>query len=228
MSIRERTPIETPTPRGLRVFFRSLAYGYNPPPNTNDPAGCMLWWVVKPDLHLRIIGELAFAHMDEPELASAVLKTTRRLIGETDVQYTVATPSLFPPESSLGMLGEYISERLSYCGLSMFAADDNVLNGWARVHALYRNHPDGTPWLTIHPSCETLIKAIGTAMSEDLRPDDMWHESPCLTALRFGAMSRPAPQTLENDVAIPYGSPAWIMKQHRKREDGHRAFGAVR
>lgn len=209
--------------------FRSLAWGINSPVNTSDAAGAVLWFKVRINGRLRVLGELAFQQLTELELAEQIADMDRKL-RIPDVNYTVASPEIFPKEQTTyrGVIGEYVSERLSLYGVSVIPADPDELNGWSRVQALLKVDPDGEPQLTIDPSCEHLIKAMGMALSDDLHPDFTATYSPLLTALRFAAMSRPS---LSAEAVAspepPFGSPAYVMRQLRQNDSGSRQFGKV-
>jgi hypothetical protein len=209
--------------------FRALAWGVNSPVNTSDAAGAVLWLKVRINGRLRVLGELAFQQLTELELANQIAEKDRAL-HIADVSYTVASPEIFPKEQAAyrGIIGEYVSERLSSYGVSVIPADPDELNGWSRVQSLLRVSGDEEPLLTIDPSCEHLVKAMGMALSDDLHPDLTATYSPLLTALRFAAMSRPS---LSVDAAAsaepPFGSPAYYMKQMRQTESGSRQFGRI-
>jgi hypothetical protein len=209
--------------------FRSLAWGINSPVNTSDAAGAVLWFKTRINGRLRVLGELAFQQWTEKQLAEEIAAMDRKL-HVADVSYTVASPEIFPKALTTyrGVIGEYVSERLSSYGVFVIPADPDEINGWSRVQALLQSGPDGEPLLTIDPSCEYLVKSMGMALSDDLHPDVTAAYSPLLAALRFAAMSRPS---LTVDAAVqadpPFGTPAYIMRQLRQNESGSRQFGRV-
>lgn len=206
--------------------FRALSYGFHAPLNTSLPAGAVLWFRVKDTPHVRVIGELGMQQSSEPELADQIRATDRRL-GVTP-RYTVATPAIFPRKTASypGVIGQYISQRLAQCGIPTLPADDDALNGWARVQAYLRRSPDGDVWLAIDPSCEELIRSMGSALSDEKHPEELAMTSPFVLALRFGLMSRPAPRTAAQLQKIPAGSPAAIMRELRRQASG-RQWGQV-
>lgn len=213
----------------MSSVFRSLAWGVNSPVNTSDAAGAVLWLKVRINGRLRVLGEYAFQQLTELELAQQIADMDRKL-RVVDVSYTVASPEIFPKEQATyrGIIGEYVSERLSTYGVSVIPADPDEVNGWSRVQSLLRMEDGGEPQLTIDPSCEYLVKAMGTALSDDLHPDLMSTYSPLLTALRFAAMSRPS-LAAESSASVepPFGSPAYYMRKLRQAESGARQFGRV-
>lgn len=213
----------------MSSVFRALAWGVNSPVNTSDAAGAVLWLKVRINSRLRVIGELAFQQLTELELAQQIAETDRKL-RVADVSYTVASPEIFPKEQAAyrGIIGEYVSERLSTYGVSVIPADADEINGWSRVQSLLKVEINDEPQLTIDPSCEHLVKAMGMAMSDELHPDLMSTYNPMLTALRFAAMSRPSLSAeLAASAEAPFGSPKYIMQKLRQSESGVRQFGRV-
>jgi hypothetical protein len=78
------------------------------------------------------------------------------------------------------------------------------VSGWARLRAWLSNHPDGTPFLQVHPRCKNLIRSLGEAdvddhNDEDLDTDGFDHP---IDALRFLVSSRAAPVE-ERRIATP-------------------------
>ena len=217
----------------MSTFFRAMHWGYNPPVNTTDDAGAALWLQARINGRLRVIGELGFQRLSEAELAQEILAKDRALRISDHISYTVGSPEIFPkrrsPAHFKSLRGEYIYERLSAHGVCCIPADPDVVNGFARVHALLRPNLSAEPWLTIDPSCTGLIKAMASALSDDTHPDDLVIASPFVTALRYAAMSRPSPDVAETTPADPiFGTPAYYMKQLREAEAGTRTFGRAR
>ena len=200
-------------------WFCSLRFGYHPPA-FQLAAGCLLWWEVRADRHLHIRQEWLFQHLDESDLARQALTKTAAL-GIPRIGYTVADPILFPAKMA-GPRGQYIAESLSYYGWPVVPADAETFNGWKRVQSLLRLAPNGRPWLTIDPSCTTLIQDLTAGMSDDQRPDEMSAEAPALIALRYGAMSRPAPDRPVAKPVCPAGTPGYIMLRELHAHRQHR------
>lgn len=193
----------------MTAAFRSLSWGYH------EPGGCVLWWQVEDSRALHIAAELAFQQLDESELVAQVTATDRAL-GIRRVAYTVGTPAIVSALTPSGMQGETVGDRLGLYGMPIIAADDDRVNGWKRCHSLLRMSAYGVPWLTMDPSCAQLIRAMPTGLRADTDPDDVRDPHPALTALRYGAMSRPAPETHVLPVVYPAGSPGAVMRQHWK------------
>jgi len=174
-------------------WFRSMDWGRNQP-------GCVLWWAMLPDHKLYIRRELKFQGMDEQEVAAKIHAIDEEL-GLSKVAYTAADPAIFNKtgathtNASLGFRGQSIGETLQFYGINVVKSDNDRFNGWGRCHALLREAPDGSPWLTVHPDCRYLVRSIAAAKSDDKDPDDVDTDTDdhALDAWRYGAMSRPHP-----------------------------------
>lgn len=211
-------------------YFRALAWGIHSPINTADDAGCVLWLKARINDRLEVLAELPFQQMTESRLSEKIRSVDVRLrVPDSLFAYTVASPEIFPKpltEATIGIRGEYVSERLANSGIDCVQGDLDTLNGWSRIHALMEIVND-KPRLTIDQSCSHLIKALESGMSDDNDPDVLSQEAPALTALRLAVMSRPAPSALTSaDANVPAGSPKYYM--NKWKQSGHRRFGAVR
>lgn len=199
-----------------RSWFRSLVWQYH------DPGGVVLWWRVAPTRHLHIAAEMPFERLDESEVVQKIKERDRQLRVNppfhATIRYTVGTPAIISTESKKpGFRGETIGDRLAHYGLVVVAADDDLLNGWKRVQSLLRLDPQGEPWLTIDPSCEQLSRAIPTGLRDEKHPDEVRTAAPALTALRYGAMSRPSPElTAAAVVDYPWGTMGYYFQQALK------------
>ncbi len=190
------------------LHFRSVSWGYH------EPGGAVLWWRMAPSRHLHILSELCFEQLDESELASRI-KARDAKLNAKPISYTVGTPAIVsdPKQKARGVKGETIGDRLAHYGIVIIAADDDTLNGWKRCHSLLRPSPDGTPWLTIDPSCEQFIRAVPSGLRDDKDPEDVREPHPTLTAFRYGAMSRPSPETSLPVEVYPVDSPGFLQQQ---------------
>lgn len=191
----------------MNKHYRSIAWGYH------QPGGCVLWWAVQPTQHLHIVSELDFEQLDESELATQ-MKARERSLNITKTSYTVGSPAIVRTLKQKGLQGEWVGDRLMHYGVCVIPADDDTLNGWKRCQSILRPSPDGTPWLTIDPSCVTLVRAIQSGLRADRDPNDVRDAHPSLVAFRYGAMSRPSPDTYKPPVVYPVGTPGYVMQQH--------------
>lgn len=88
-------------------------------------------------------------------------------------------------------------------------------NGWARLRAWLRNHPDGTPFLKVHPRCKNLIRALGEASVDEHNDEDCdthGFDHP-IDALRFLVASRAAPIGEAQPQDFPAGSVGALARQ---------------
>lgn len=79
-------------------------------------------------------------------------------------------------------------------------------NGWHRLRAWLRNHPDGRPFLQIHPKCKHLIRSIGEAAVHETKDEDCdthGYDHP-IDALRF-LVSGIKPPVTESHAEPNYG-----------------------
>jgi hypothetical protein len=188
-------------------IFLSLDWGWNAP-------GCVLWWVALVDSHYHIAAELKFQRTAVETLGAEVWKRNKDL-GFGRMRYVVADPACWQ-HTGAGK-GESIAESLSRppCRLPMKKGDNNRLLGWARVHELFQPAPDGRPWVTVDESCTYLRRTIPAAVSDKSDPDDVdtTGDDHGLDALRYGAMSRPAPSRLMRTLSYPKKSAGALFQQ---------------
>jgi hypothetical protein len=101
-------------------------------------------------------------------------------------------------------------------------------NGWARLRAWLRNHPDGRPFLQIHPRCKQLIRSIGEASVHDTKDEDLdthGFDHP-IDALRFLVSGLKAPvggQIVEPQY--PPGSLGHLRQQSMLAESQRHVLG---
>jgi len=173
--------------------FGSLDWGYNAP-------GCFLLWVCLTDWHYHILAEYKFQRLSVYDVGHGIKKRLNDL-GVGRLRYLVADPACWQ-HTGAGR-GEAIAETLARrpIGLPMKKGDNDRLNGWQRVHELFRLAPDGRPWLTIDESCTYLRRTIPAARSDKTDADDLDTngDDHALDALRYGAMSRPSPTRIVLD-----------------------------
>lgn len=164
--------------------FGSLDWGHNAP-------GVCLFWLCLPDGHYHIVAEHKFQRKSA-ETVGMELRTMADELG-LRLRYVVCDPSM-KAKTGHGR-GESIMETLQRQRLPMRAGDNDRINGWLRVHELLQLAPDGTPWLTVEPTCKYLIRSLPAQQSDKRNPDDIDTngDDHAVDALRYGAMSRPSP-----------------------------------
>jgi hypothetical protein len=181
---------ELAVPAGTDVFC-SMDWGYNAP-------GVLLWWACLPDGHYHLVRELKF-QQDTAETVGRTWHAVNRELGIAP-RYVVADPSMWA-KTGAGR-GESIAETLLRLRVPMRRGDNDRVNGWQRCHELLRTDGAGVPWLTVSARCAYLVRSLPAQMSDRLHPDDVdtRGDDHAVDALRYGAMSRPSPTRLAQDV----------------------------
>ena len=168
-------------------WFASLDWGYNAP-------GVCLWWACLSDGHYHIAREHKFVGKSAETVAGEIRRITHEL-RISQLRYVAADPSMWA-KTGHGR-GESVAETLQRRGLPMRRGDNDRLNGWLRCHELLADAPDGTPWITVagDPHCKYLRRSLPAQVSDKHDPDDIntGGDDHAVDALRYGAMSRPAP-----------------------------------
>ena len=147
--------------------------------------GVVLWGVALPDGHFHIEREWVFKETLAIDAAARILQ----LCPPTTVH---ADPSMWIRD---GQTGESIAETLNRCGVPLYRANHERINGWQRVRHWLRPSPTGQPWLTISPNCPYLIRTLPSLIQDDTRLEDIdtTGDDHAADALRYLLMSRPAP-----------------------------------
>jgi hypothetical protein len=189
--------------------FCSMDWGYNAP-------GCVLWWVALMDGHYHIVREWKFQQKNAGDVADEIKRLTKDL-GVKRLRYVACDPAM-KQKTGAGR-GESILETLQRKGLPMRPSDNDRFSGWMRCHELLQPAPDGTPWLSMDPSCRYLIRSIAGAVSNPKDPDDVDTNSDdhALDAWRYGAMSRPSPTAKAAPPPAPAGSVGQLLNAVRSR-----------
>ncbi len=100
-------------------------------------------------------------------------------------------------------------------GVPAEKADNDRINGWARVRAWLRKRPDGLPFLRIHPRCMYLTRTFSAVVSDDQNPEDINTDGPdhALDALRYVVAARPQAPGAPVHVGYPVGTAGWLKQQ---------------
>lgn len=169
------------------TWVRSLDHGYHDPTSIG-------WWVILPDSHVHRVAELKLKERLISEVVQEVKAMDRSLGLPTPISATrtYADPSV---RQRNGQTGESTQETYGKHGMPLIPAVNERENGWMRMHALMGDAPDGTPWMTVDPSCRYFIKSVSSAVSDEKNPDDIdYPDDHALDDGRYFAMSRPMPQ----------------------------------
>jgi hypothetical protein len=100
-------------------------------------------------------------------------------------------------------------------GVPAEKADNDRVNGWARVRAWLRSRPDGQPFLRIHPRCTYLARTFGAVVMDEQQPEDIDTDGPdhALDALRYVIAARPQAPGVPVSMGYPVGTAGWLKQQ---------------
>jgi hypothetical protein len=186
-------------------------------------AGYLGWVVQTPEGHAYLEDEYVPVRVSPFEQGLEVARRCkdRRL---KRISYLVYDWQMETPQSDTGeTILETFCRGLRKGGVSVGTrkADKDRLNGWPRLRSWLREAPDGRPWLSVSPSCKYAARTMPALVSDDTHPEDVdtHGEDHAADALRYWAMSRPAPGSLSGVVKEkPAWSLAWLKSL--QREDG--------
>lgn len=183
--------------------------------------GVCLWGVISPDGQLIIEDEYVFnGPRKNKQIAAEVAQEIARRNQERGIRVraTYADPAMFAP---MGHVGETMAETFARNGVPLVEANNDRVNGWARLRAWFRPMPKSAiepterPWMLIHPRCSYLIRTLPQLVMDEGHPEDVDTSGPDHggDCLRYLVAGRPAP-TLENtQVECPQGTMGWLKQQ---------------
>ncbi len=184
-----------------------IDYGYR------DPSA-VVWFAVNPDNgNIVVYKELMEKGLTGRELALRIMFEEEREIMRVD------HPIDWQVYAKTGHIGPSIAESMySVPGFSMRRADKSREAGWNQIHELLRPSPEtDAPKLEVFDTCPQLIKQIMSAKiskvpskSNDI--DDTrsaHHHWDLLDAFRYGVMSRPRLETLEQRLVRTQPKNRW-------------------
>jgi hypothetical protein len=219
----DKPPLEDGLPRKAHVVeFRpfpngvprwcGLDWGY-----MTDEGVC-LWAVYGDDGHLYIEREYTFngKHRDKliaREVAAEIVKYNRAR--GLQVRRTFADPKMAAGTGHESV--ETILSTFGKHGVPCVEGERDRVNGWARLRAWLRNHPDGTPFLKVHPDCKNLIRSFGEASVDDIDDNDLdthGFDHP-LDALRFlvSGLKAPIGAYAPEQIIYPPGTVGALRQQ---------------
>jgi hypothetical protein len=189
-------------------YFGSMDWGWN-------AFGCLLLWACLPDGHLHVVREWKFRQLTADQFASKLLAMCATM-SLPRLRYLACDPAM-NQKTGAGR-GESVLETLRRRGLPVRPSDNDRAQGAQRIHALLAPAPDGTPWLTVDPSCAYLRRSVPALVQSREDPDevDTTGDDHGYDALRYGAMSRPSPTAVPVATGYPVNSWGW-WEQHDAR-----------
>ena len=188
--------------------FRSIDIGFN------DPT-CVLWYAVAPDRRIYVYREIYQVPKSVYDLANLI----KQCDGKDMISYTVASVDMWKKHGAKDIMGgENIAETLCKLKVPVIKADNDRLNGWARIRESLLDAPDGTPYLQIFSTCNNLIRTLPTLYydTNDHEDVDDHCEDHAAESLRYGLMSRPSPsreKAKAEKAAYQYNPLAPMRKQ---------------
>jgi phage terminase large subunit len=197
-----------------------LDWGYNSP-------GVYLWACFHPDGFLDIEDEFVFngptrTRLIAREVAEEITRRTKAR-GLT-IRRTYADPSM--DEQRGHESAETYFDTFRKHGVPCERADNDRVNGWARVRAWLRNRPDGQPFLRVHPRCAYTIRTFGEVTMDEQKPEDIDTdtEDHAMDVVRYIATSRQAPPEAQVEMAYPPGT-VGHMRQSLSHDVTRRVLG---
>jgi hypothetical protein len=139
-------------------------------------------------------------------LASQQAKTVKELTGDDEtIKFSVADPAMWikSPDS-----GKSIADIYWENGVSVRQANNDRLNGLARVREFMKMAPDGRPHLQVFSSCLQLIKNLPALVYDAHKVEDVDTDGPDdeYDALRYGLMAiEKIPDFKAASEALPMG-----------------------
>jgi hypothetical protein len=169
-------------PEGSR-WLAALGYGYHTP-------GALIVAAMTPAGRLLVTHEQTFQY----ESLAVVAKRITSLEAMLGVSFTkVACGAIMDPATKTVETPATTLRRLK---VPAVAADHAELVGWLRLRAWLENAPDGRPWCVVDPSCETLWRALTTAICDPKKLEELHQQSghpAAVKALRDLVMTMPQP-----------------------------------
>jgi hypothetical protein len=209
-------------PPGCKIE-RWIDWGYDP------HYGICLWAAVFPNGRIYVFYEYKFNGENSKQklVASEVAKRIKKytlddvlpMARSTRITKSIADPSMW---SGDGHTGEDYAETFRKNGVHLTAGDHDRVMGWGRLRHWFRDAPDGSPWLLVHPRCETLIRTLPGLIKDKSDPEDCdtHGEDHPADALRYGVMSRPTPTRFKTSLPgiLPF-SVAEILQQMNAQQE---------
>ena len=189
--------------------FASFDWGFSSP-------ACQLWHATSPEGVVYTYRELYAANKDTPWLA----QRSAALTGSEHLRYKVGDPSCWDASR-----GPSIAEVMAVNGWAMIQAENERINGWARVrqYLSWERDPEGVltraPMWRVFEGCTNLIRTLPGLEHDDHDPEDVNSdgEDHAPDALRYGLMTRPPITIVPLEVMVDEYREATIRAEHDER-----------
>jgi phage terminase large subunit len=195
--------------------FTSFDWGFKAP-------ACMLWHAVSPEGVVVTYREMYIAGKDTPWLAQHAVKLT----ASEQIRYKVGDPSCWDASR-----GPSIAEVMAVNGWAMTQAENDRVNGWARVRQ-YLSHDLDSNGVLVRPpmwqvvdTCQNLIRTLPALIHDEHEPEDCdtKGEDHAPDALRYGLMTRPPLTLIPLEVMQDEFKEAAMRAEHNDREQRKRS-----
>ncbi len=206
-----RHKVACAVPDGSR-WLVGLGYGYHAP-------GALVVAAITPAGRLVVMREQTFQYEDLAKVAERITALSADL-GVTF--HTVACASTLDPSTATV---ETPATTLRRLGVRAVAADHAPLVGWLRLRAWWADAPDGRPWCVVHPACETLWRALTTAICDPKKPEELHKLSgnpAAVEALRDLVMCMPQPAPVRQGAPVHQPGSVGAMIKQAQRSGGKR------
>lgn len=199
--------------------FRALDWGYREP-------GVCGWYAVLPDGRIVKTQEYVFREKTPSQVAKEIKARTRGRC-----RYTVADPKIFTHD-----VGESIAETFARNGVPCQKADNDRINGWARLHEWLMGVTVGGGDVTVpmiqfyELGCPYTIRTIPSMVVDENKPEDLRSkgtEDHAADETRYAVMSRPPLRSSRDKYrprqrTYPPGSMGWevnrVLRDTRRRK----------
>jgi len=152
---------------------------------------CFKWYAVFPDGRAIGFREYYPRQVTDGEQAKTILKMSMKPDGNPEnLGLIPADPSCWNKQSGTG---ESTAEVFLKNGLRLTPADNNLVNGWRRLHEWLHPNEDGIPGLRFTISCANTIRTYPACEQAKTNPEDICKTSEhhCQDVDRYFVMSRP-------------------------------------
>lgn len=167
--------------------YRAMDYGL-------DMFFC-IWVAVDETGRCYVYREFAKNNMIVSDAAQKQLELTRP---DERIDYTIAPPDMWSRNNDTGKTR---AAMFMECGVGMYKADNNRVQGWSALKELLKVRNDGKPGMIIFDTCASLIECVKCVQHDKTNPDDVSKEPHGIThgpdALRYFAQTRVLPAEQE-------------------------------
>ncbi len=155
---------------------------------------CFKWYAVFPEGHVVCYREYYPHQVTDSEQAEHVIELSKDLNGAPEnIVMIYADPSCWNKQSGTG---ESTAEVFLKKGLRLLPADNDLSNGWRRLHQWLKPREDGVPLLRFTWNCPNSIRTYPACEQSKTNPEDIAKscEHHPQDVDRYFVMGRPQPR----------------------------------